>query len=96
MEKFSTCELREKEVINVCDGTRLGCPADFEFNVYQGVITALIIKPCLSSTALSCSSKAKIDASSTAPTEYWPKIGLRVETVDSGDYANNAFVYFFD
>ena len=43
MEKFSTCQLREKEVINVCDGTRLGCPADFEFNVYQGVITALIV-----------------------------------------------------
>ena len=43
MEKFSTCELREKEVINVCDGTRLGCPADFEFNVYQGVITALVV-----------------------------------------------------
>lgn len=33
---------------------------------------------------------------STLSTEYWPKIGLRVETVDSGDYANNAFVYFFD
>ena len=43
MERFSTCQLREKEVINVCDGTRLGCPADFEFNVYQGVITALIV-----------------------------------------------------
>ena len=43
MEKFSTCQLREKEVINICDGSRLGCPADFEFNVYQGVITALIV-----------------------------------------------------
>lgn len=43
MERFSTCELREKEVINVCDGTRLGCPCDFEFNVYEGAITALIV-----------------------------------------------------
>ena len=43
MERFSTCELREKEVINLCDGTRLGCPCDFEFNVYKGVITAIII-----------------------------------------------------
>ncbi|MBQ8848839.1 MAG: YlmC/YmxH family sporulation protein [Clostridia bacterium] len=43
MERFSTCELREKEVINLCDGTRLGCPCDFEFNVYEGVITAIII-----------------------------------------------------
>ena len=43
MERFSTCQLREKEVINVCDGSRLGCPADFEFNVDQGIITALIV-----------------------------------------------------
>lgn len=43
MERFSTCELREKEVINLCDGTRMGCPCDFEFNVYEGVITALIV-----------------------------------------------------
>ena len=43
MEKFSTYELREKEVINVFDGTRLGCPTDFEFNVYHGVITAIIV-----------------------------------------------------
>lgn len=44
MERFSTCELREKEVINVCDGTRLGCPSDFEFNSCDGRITALIIR----------------------------------------------------
>lgn len=43
MERFSTCELREKEVINLCDGTRLGCPCDFEFNVYEGAITAIIV-----------------------------------------------------
>ena len=43
MERFSTCELREKEVINLCDGTRMGCPCDFEFNVYEGVITAIIV-----------------------------------------------------
>ena len=43
MERFSTCELRDKEVINICDGTRMGCPCDFEFNVYKGAITALIV-----------------------------------------------------
>lgn len=43
MEKFSTCDLRDKEVINLCDGTRLGCPSDFEFNACDGKITALII-----------------------------------------------------
>ena len=47
MERFSTCELREKEVVNVCDGARLGCPSDFEFNVCDGRITALIVpRPC--------------------------------------------------
>ena len=43
MERFSTCDLREKEVINLCDGTRIGCPTDFEFNACDGKITALII-----------------------------------------------------
>ena len=43
MERFSTCELREKEVINLCDGAKLGCPGDFEFNVCEGKITAIIV-----------------------------------------------------
>ena len=43
MERFSTCELRDKEVVNMCDGTRLGCPSDFEFSVCDGRITALIV-----------------------------------------------------
>ena len=43
MERFNTCELREKEVINVCNGARLGCPSDFEFNACDGRITALVI-----------------------------------------------------
>ncbi len=43
MERFNTCDLREKEVINMCDGAKLGCPTDFEFNVCDGKITALII-----------------------------------------------------
>ena len=43
MERFNTCDLREKEVINVCDGSKLGCPVDFEFNACDGKITALIV-----------------------------------------------------
>ena len=43
MQRYSTLELREKEVINVCDGSKLGHPTDFEFNVYEGVITAIVI-----------------------------------------------------
>ena len=43
MERLSTCDLREKEVINLCDGVRLGCPSDFEFNTCDGRITAIVI-----------------------------------------------------
>ena len=43
MERFNTCDLREKEVINLCDGTRLGCPCDFEFNSCDGRIVSLIV-----------------------------------------------------
>lgn len=44
MERFSTCELRNKEVINLCDGSKLGCPTDFEFCVSDGKITAIVIE----------------------------------------------------
>ena len=43
MERFNTCSLREKEVINLCDGTRLGCPDDFEVNVCDGKIVAIVV-----------------------------------------------------
>lgn len=43
MERFSTCDLRQKDVINLCDGVRLGTPVDFEFNVSDGRITALVV-----------------------------------------------------
>ena len=43
VERFSTCQLREKEVLNLCDGTRIGCPSDFEFSPCDGKITALIV-----------------------------------------------------
>ena len=43
MERISTCDLREKEVINLCNGARLGCPNDFEFQSCDGRITALVI-----------------------------------------------------
>lgn len=43
MERFNTCDLREKEVVNLCDGTRLGCPSEFEFCVSDGKIAAMIV-----------------------------------------------------
>ena len=43
MKTNTTVDLREKEVINLCDGARLGYPCDFEFNVCDGRIIALIV-----------------------------------------------------
>ena len=43
MEHLNTCSLREKEVINLCDGTRLGCPDDFEVNVCDGRIVSIVV-----------------------------------------------------
>ena len=44
MERFNTCTLRNKEVINLCDGARLGCPTDFEIDCCDGKIISLIIE----------------------------------------------------
>ena len=43
MAKCTLEQLREKEVINVCDGTRLGCVEDIEFEIESGKICALIV-----------------------------------------------------
>lgn len=41
------CELRQKEVINVCDGSRLGFVTDLIFDLESGCIEALIVPgPC--------------------------------------------------
>ena len=37
------CELRQKEVINVCTCASLGCVIDVEFDPKDGCITALIV-----------------------------------------------------
>ena len=38
------CELRDKEVINICSGRRLGCIVDVEINVCNGEVEAVIIR----------------------------------------------------
>ena len=43
MKICTTTELREMEIINLCDGSRLGCACDFEFDKCDGKISALII-----------------------------------------------------
>ena len=41
----STCDLRDKEVINVCDGNSIGRVVDFEIDAACGRISALIVCP---------------------------------------------------
>ena len=42
-DKMTTCELREKDVINLCGGSKLGHACDFEFDACDGRICALIV-----------------------------------------------------
>lgn len=37
------CELKQKEIINICTCKSLGCPIDLEFDEKSGKITALIV-----------------------------------------------------
>ncbi len=45
MNVCSTVDLREKEVINLCDGTRLGFVCDFEIDICDAKIVSLIVPP---------------------------------------------------
>ena len=44
MNIISTEELRKKEIINLCDGARLGYACDFEFDKCTAQIVALVIE----------------------------------------------------
>ena len=44
MEIISTQDLRKKEIINLCDGARLGCACDFEFEVCSAQITGIVLR----------------------------------------------------
>ena len=46
-DSMRICELRQKEVINICDGARLGIVCDIEFNLCTGCITHIVVAgPC--------------------------------------------------
>ena len=53
MNICSTEDIRKKEIINLCDGSRLGCATDFEIDICQAKILALIV----SSTGWFCFGK---------------------------------------
>lgn len=41
--ELSFCELRAKEVVNVCDGKRLGNIIDLTFSSRTGVVTGIVV-----------------------------------------------------
>ncbi len=43
MRRYSTADLRRLEIINLCDGARLGYACDFEFDCEDARILALVI-----------------------------------------------------
>ena len=43
MERCNSEDFREKEVINISDGKRLGCVSEVEFNTCDGRLTAIIV-----------------------------------------------------
>ena len=43
MACMTFCELRQKEVINICDGARLGCICDLELEPCSGQILSIIV-----------------------------------------------------
>ena len=48
MKRYSTLELRRLEIVNTCDGSKLGRAGDFEFEADGECtkITALIVRGC--------------------------------------------------
>lgn len=58
MQKCNSEDLREKEVINTCDGRRLGCVSEVEFNVCDGRLTAIVVP--VSSGFLGVGSKERL------------------------------------
>lgn len=44
MKQCRTENFREKEVVNVSDGRRLGCVSEVEFDICSGKITAIVIR----------------------------------------------------
>lgn len=60
MDIISTEELRKKEIINLCDGARLGYACDFEFNKCTAQIVGLIVEKSSGFLGLSASDSALI------------------------------------
>ena len=49
MATINFCDLKRKEVINLCDGARLGCICDLEMDACSGAVYAIIVPGLLRS-----------------------------------------------
>ena len=43
MDRYSVNSLKDKEVINICDGKRLGYINDVEINICSGCVVAIVV-----------------------------------------------------
>lgn len=43
MKRITTQEMERMDVINLCDGARLGCPSGLEIDLSCGTVTALLV-----------------------------------------------------
>lgn len=76
MSNASGENIREKEVINACDGRRLGYVADIEFDICDGRITAIIVP--VKGGFLGCGAESIV-----IPWEKIKKIGVDIILVDA-------------
>lgn len=100
MERFS--HLRRKEVINICDGRRLGFVGDLELKVPEGEVKALIVfGPCRffglfgrgrisASRGTACSGSGTISSSSTSPSSGGRRIKSAAAGAKPGQYGEKA------
>lgn len=77
MDRCNSEDLREKEVVNICDGRRLGCVSEVEFNVCDGRLTAIVLPAPGGFLGLGCKEKIVI------PWDRIQRIGVDVILVNA-------------
>ena len=77
MDRCNSEDFREKEVVNVCDGRRLGCVSEVEFNVCDGKLTAIVVPVGGGALGFGCKDKIVI------PWERIERIGEDVILVNA-------------
>ena len=87
------CELREKEVINICNCRRLGCVVDVDIDVCDGKVLAIDMPPSVSLKIVECDPSMR-SASATARTKNATlETGLHIQVPD---YIENSEIVRID